>query len=179
MRAGAVLLFAAVTACASSGGENISPGTTQTTSVNTGHGQTIHVRSTPDRPSKVTVPLTVAMAWEALPSIYKTLGIPIAVLDAAQHQIGNTGLRARGRLGGVPMQRYFDCGSTQGGPNAETYELHISVLTDVDETPEGTVITTAVQAAGKPITFSGDYSRCSSTGSIETKIASELKKLAP
>jgi hypothetical protein len=179
MRGVRLLLLAAVAGCASSGGENIPPGTTQTTSVNTGTGQTIHVRSTPDRPSKVTVPLSVAMAWKALPDIYKALGIPIAVLDSVQHQIGNTGLRARGRLGGVPMQRYFDCGSTQGGPNAETYELHISVLTDVDDTAEGTVVTTAVQAAGKPITFSGDYSRCSSTGSIETKIAGELKKLAP
>src|SRR5690606_40865365 len=73
-----------------------------------------------------------ASLHDALP-IYESLGIPITRVDATSHIIGNEGLKVRRRLGDAPLTRYLDCGSGQGGPNADTYEVHLAVLTEARE----------------------------------------------
>ncbi len=124
-----------------------------------------------------TVQAPLDQVWRLLPSAYSALGIPIAQLDSASHTVGNPGIRVRRHLGNTPLSRYLDCGRAQGGPSADTYEVHLSVLTQArPDTAGGTMVATTVQAMARPVTFSGGYTRCSTTGALEQRIVSLLEE---
>jgi hypothetical protein len=114
---------------------------------------------------------TPEAVWDALPAAYESLGVPISAADPATRTLGNTGFNARRRLGSVPLVRYLDCGTTQGGPSAETYDIRIVISSVVRPGEAATTLSTTVEAMGKPVAFSGEYIRCSSTGQLETRIA--------
>ena len=117
--------------------------------------------------------------WGALPAAYESLGVPISMSNAADRTIGNGGFNARRRLGGVPLVRYIDCGTTQGGPSAETYDIRIVINSAVKPGEAATTLSTTVEAMGKPVAFSGEYIRCSSTGALEARIADAVKARLP
>lgn len=123
------------------------------------------------------IPFSVDQVWRVLPAVYDSLGIPISTLDAAQRIIGNAGLKLRRQLGKVSLSRYIECGSTQIGQNADSYDVHLSVITTVqpDEAGMATVATT-LEARAKPITFAQDYSRCTSKGVLEKRVADAVKR---
>ena len=110
--------------------------------------------------------------WKVLPAVYDSLGIEITRRDPASHTLGNDGLRLRRRLGKVPLQRYLDCGSSQGGPNAESYDVHLTVRTRLQPGAAGhSRLSTTVQAQARPINFAGDWVRCTSKNQLEQRIA--------
>jgi hypothetical protein len=114
-------------------------------------------------------------AWRALPSVYASLEIPLTTLDAAQHLLGNEGMRVRRTLAGESLTRYLDCGATQGGPNAETYEVTMAVLTQLQPgAADSTIVATAVQASARSPSFSGEDVACTSTRRLEARIAALL-----
>ena len=119
--------------------------------------------------------------WRILPSVFDSVGIPLTIIDQAKKQIGNGGYKTRQRLGKVSLSRYLDCGNTQIGPNADSYDVFLSVITTV--TPEGAsgaALSTIVDAQARPATYNQAYSRCSSKGGIEIRIADIVKaRLAP
>jgi hypothetical protein len=124
-----------------------------------------------------TVATSVEQVWDVLPVVYESLGIPVTQLDATKHVVGNPGFKLRRQLGGVSLTRYLDCGRGQGGPSAETYEVHLTVLSEVQPAAPavGTTVATLVEAMAKPVTFSGEYVRCSSSGTLEARILNGLK----
>ncbi|NJD08983.1 MAG: hypothetical protein FIB01_00575 [Gemmatimonadetes bacterium] len=127
------------------------------------------------------LPASLAAVWSVLPAVYDSLAIPVTSRNAASHTIGNGGLRARARLGKVGLQRYLDCGSTQGGPNAETYEIHLTISTQVlpgagDET--GSRLSTSLQAEARPVNFTADWVRCTSKNTLEKAVAELAGRLA-
>jgi hypothetical protein len=124
------------------------------------------------------VPASIDRIWAVLPAVYDSLQIPVTDRDETEHRIGNQGLRVRGRLGGVPLTRYFNCGSSQGGPNAETYQLHISVLTFARAQGPATAMATTLQATARPVTLSGEAVQCSSTGALENRIVAMVRERA-
>jgi len=110
--------------------------------------------------------------WRTLPAVFDSLGIPVATLDAAKRIIGNSGFKVRGRLKGVPLSRYIDCGnSTQIGANADSYDVLLTMTAEVQpgETAGATKLINHLQALAKPVNFSQEYSQCSSKGVLETK----------
>ena len=118
------------------------------------------------------LPASVDALWNVLPAVHDSLGIPITLRDAARHTIGNDGLRVRSRLGKVGLQRYLDCGSTQGGPNAETYEVYLVLRTQVlPGANAGSRLSTSVQAEARPVNFASDGVRCTSKNTLEKAIA--------
>ena len=118
---------------------------------------------------------TADAVWQALPSAYESLGIPLSTSDDASRTLGNAGFNVRRRLGTVPLVRYIDCGSTQGGPSAETYDIRLVVNSVVRPGEGSTSLATTVDAMGKPVAFSGEYIHCSSTGVLEARIADAVK----
>jgi len=117
--------------------------------------------------------------WSALPAVHDSLGIPVTARDESSRTIGNDGLNVRRRLGRVGLQRYLDCGSTQGGPNAETYEVHLSVRTQVLPAATGSSrVSSTVQAQARPVNFAGDWIRCTSKNTLEKAIAELAARLA-
>jgi hypothetical protein len=119
-----------------------------------------------------TIPDLVDRVWPAVRAAYDSLAVPVAIFDPATHSVGNSTLRVRRRLGDVPLSKYLNCGSTQGFPSADTYEIQMSVLTQVRPDPAtgGTTIFTTVQGQGRPMTISAEYTPCSSTGGLELKL---------
>jgi hypothetical protein len=183
MRSFVLLVLIPLAACAPSQ----SPGTPEP------EEQTVRVRGmtdgsglrmTSNTTAKVDTLLTPLDAvWKALPSVYATLEIPIEQFNAENNTIGNSALKVYRRLGKFPLTRYLDCGQTQIGPNADSYEVMLSVLTSIRKARSdstNTVVATTVSALARPIQFRGDYVQCSSKGALETRFFEVLKvQLSP
>jgi hypothetical protein len=131
------------------------------------------------RPRITTLEAPLEEVWRALPAAYAAVGIEVAQTDVQRGVIGNPGFRARRRLGDTPLVRYLDCGSTQGGNSAESYEVHFSVLSEVTRDERGrTVLSTVVDATARPVNFPGDPVRCMSKGELERLIAASASARA-
>ncbi len=115
----------------------------------------------------------VARSWEALRAAYDSVGVAVGTLDPRTYTIGNLGYKVRQRLGRAPLSRYLDCGgSTQVGPNADSYDVMLSVTSTL--TPAGaeaTTLTTTVEADARPATFNQSWMRCTSKGALEKRLA--------
>jgi hypothetical protein len=139
------------------------------------------VSSTTSRVDTLWTPLD--RVWKVLPAVYATLEIPIERFDSDANEIGNSSLKLYRRLGKFPLTRYIDCGTTQIGPNADSYEVLLTVLTKVQKSKSdtsNTTVATTVEAMARPIQFRGDYVRCSSKGALEARLMEVLNvHLAP
>jgi hypothetical protein len=126
--------------------------------------------SATDNSSTHTLPVTPDQVWKLLPGVLDTLGIPVGTLEPASRTIGNSGLKIRGRLRGVPLSRYIDCGnSTQIGPNADSYDVNLVFLAEVRPAQGGSTVRVTLQAVAKPVNFAQDYSQCSTKGMLESR----------
>jgi hypothetical protein len=121
--------------------------------------------------------------WKVLPAVYGVLEVPIEKFDAESNTIGHSSLKLYRRLGKIPLTRYLDCGATQIGPNADSYEVLLTVLTRLTRPradTSNTAVVTTVEAMARPIQFRGDYVRCTSKGALEARVVEVLKvQLAP
>jgi hypothetical protein len=182
MRVDHSLLLLGLASCASSGTTIERPATTQTVRVTGSAAGNLSVGMSAATDAKTTtVPFAPDQVWRVLPGVFDSFAIPLSSVDDKSKVLGNTGFNIRRRLGSIPLPRLIDCGTTQGGPSAETYDIRLSVLTQVRAADGGaSSIVTTVEAMGRPVAFSGEYVRCSSTGALETRIAdavtAQLKK---
>jgi hypothetical protein len=165
--------FVLLGACASSHAAPTARPSTQT--VASARNSSISMSATPT--ADVThLAWSADAVWRILPSVFDSMSVPVATIDQVRKTIGNPSWKTRARLGKAPLSRYLDCGNTQIGPNADSYDVLLSVLTTV--TPEGAngaTLTTIVEAQAKPVTYNQAYSRCSSKGGIEMRIAELVK----
>lgn len=119
----------------------------------------------------------VSKVWNAVPLIYDSLGIAPTTNDAAGHTFGNRGLQIRRQLHGVPLSRYLDCGNAQARPNADYYDVNLSVITQLAPVDSAnTQIVTTVDAMARPVAFTGEYIRCATTGLLESRISHLLEE---
>ena len=177
MRIVAALLVAAAAACAS-GRRNAGETATsiETTRVSGSGGTTTLTTVAETRRGVAVLPAPVGVVWRALRTAYDSLASPVTRVDEATRVIANDGLKLRRRLGTVALTRYLDCGSAQAGPNAETYEVHLAVVTQLrPDSANATIATTAVQASARPVLFAGEFVACASTGELERSIESMLR----
>lgn len=180
MRGFFLIGIVALSGCASS---NVAPGSAgaETARVVGGAGEgAVHAISTgAPIAGASTVAAPADKLWSALPAVYDSLGIPRSVLDPSSRMIGNRGLQIRRQLGGVRLSKYLDCGSAQARPSADFYDVNLSVVTQLQAIDAGnTRVVTTVDAMGRPVSFSGEYIRCATTGEIESRISSMLDSAA-
>ncbi|MFL5606911.1 MAG: hypothetical protein ACJ8AD_10740 [Gemmatimonadaceae bacterium] len=176
MRAASLLVLLGLLGCASSGTTIERPATPQTVRVTGSAAGNLSVGMTATTDAKVTrVTAAPADVWRLLPGVFDAFAIPLSSVDDKTRVLGNTGFSIRRRLGSIPLPRLIDCGTTQGGPSADTYDIRLSVLTQVVPAEGGSSIVTTVDAMGRPVAFSGEYVRCTSTGSLETRIADAIQ----
>ena len=171
MRSAPTLLLMVLAACASSGSTSTltpAPQTMQISGSTTGGTVTV---SGSDVTTAHVIPFAPDKVWRILPSVFDSLGVPVETLDPAKRTIGNSGFKVRGRLKNVPLSRFIDCGnSTQVGPNADSYEVNITLLAEVRAGEGGaSKVTLAFQPLARPANFSQQYSQCSSRGVLETR----------
>lgn len=106
-----------------------------------------------------------------LAGVYEDLGITVGTIDAPNRTTGNTQIRARGRLGRVPISTYLDCGNTGlQGAAANSFPVRLSVLSSVTPEGEGSRLRTVVGGVYTSAESSGAVN-CSSTGELEGAIA--------
>ena len=124
----------------------------------------------------VTLAAPIDRVWTELVAVYGALGIEASTVDRANRIIGNTSLKTRRRLGTVNLTKYIDCGSTQGAPSAESYEVLITIHSQLQSsTPNNTTVTTTFQSMGRPVSVSSEYRTCASTGALEKSIGDLLR----
>ena len=124
MRVLAVLSLIALSACASSGGSSSRPD--ETVRINGAGSSNLTLTSnTYAHVSKISAP--VSKVWLAMPGAFEALSIPISTVDTIGHVIANDGLKLRRQLGKTPLGRYIDCGNTQIGENADSYDVHLTI----------------------------------------------------
>ena len=173
MRGTVILSLVALSACASSkpgsaiaGGAAEVPIGTSTFRIRPTDGLMVHV-----------VPFDLNTVWRALPVVFDSLGITISEVDATHHVIGSPGFKAHKRLRNVALSKLIDCGSTQGFPSADEYDVNLSVLTQVEVGKAGsTSVATKVDAAARPMAFPGAYTKCSTKGLLETSIVEAVTR---
>ena len=174
MRTLQLLALAALSACASS---TVQTSARESETVRIAGKQGGQLRITSNAQASITrIALPMGKVWHALPAAFATLGIPITAVDTGTHTISNGGLKIRRVLGSAPLGRYIDCGSTQIGENADTYDVHLTLVSQVEEdAPSGlALLRTTFESMARPIAFSREYSRCSSRGELERRLAAAV-----
>lgn len=115
--------------------------------------------------------MTVDQVWKVLPAVLDSIAVPVDVLEPQQHLIGNRGFHLRGKLGKVPLGRYIDCGTTQIGPNAESYDITLTLTLSVAQTSgNAAAMSVDLEASAKPLAFAQEPFRCSTKGNLERRV---------
>jgi hypothetical protein len=117
-------------------------------------------------------------AWTALNVAYSDLKIPVTTLVDAQHLVGNDSYKVRRRVGTIPMQQILDCGNSHGIPNAETYDILMSISSFLTPNPKGGLnLITRIDATGRSPNFARENAvACHSSGTLEKDIAERVRK---
>jgi hypothetical protein len=177
-----VLLLVLATACASAstGGPEttVAPATTSIVSGNSSVGKMNIGTTNTYTAISTTVSITPDSAFQVLTRVYTMLELPVAPA-AGKLAIGNPEIKIRRRIGGMPMQNVLDCGDKMGLPNAETWDIHMNLLSYIEPTKTGGAqILTRIQAMGNPTDISNrDLTPCSTKGELEKKIGDMVTKL--
>jgi uncharacterized protein YggE len=178
MRRLLILAIIAVSACSSAQTKPEVTARPETVRVVGGTGMTTSVgTTTSDHAVTTKVDALPARVWQALPIVFDSLAIDVAHLDQQARVIGNRDLKVRGKLGKMQLRRIVDCGSAQGAPSADTYEVSLSVMTQVQPADSvSTNVSTLMQAVARPVNFAGDYVRCLSTRVLESELINVLSR---
>lgn len=163
-----------LSACASSSSTPTTTARPATTTVAGGAAGSMTISNTTSS-DVINVATTADAVWRIMPSIYDSLGITVNTIDQARKTIGNNGYKIRQKLGKSSLSRYLDCGNSQIGPNADSYDVMLSVLSTV--TSAGTTsatVSTIVEAQAKPVSYNQAYSRCSTKGALEKRLGELL-----
>ncbi|MES2177921.1 MAG: hypothetical protein V4550_08625 [Gemmatimonadota bacterium] len=122
------------------------------------------------------VPYSAANVWAVLPAIYDSLSLPLSEVDEKTRVIATSGAKVHKNLGTTNLGKFIDCGSAQGFPSADSYDVRLSVRTQVEQQPDGTAkVGTLLEAMGRPMTVSGAFVRCTSKYELEKRILESVK----
>ena len=108
--------------------------------------------------------------WPALQEVWAALEFPATELDQDRKLIGHEGFRAR-RIAGERMAQWVDCGSGMTGPNANRFDVVITLYTHLQPHEQGTELVVEMDGLGRPRDHSGNWMHCGSTGRLEAAIA--------
>lgn len=142
-------------------------------------GQTLAINTLDVNQGSSTLVLgSLDSAWAALKASYTELAIPVTTLSDATHLIGNEGYKVRRRIGKIAMQNVLDCGGAQGMPNAETYDVFLTISSYLTKNPKaGYNLVTRIDASAKSPNFNREQNiKCSSQGELEKAIGEMVRK---
>ena len=166
-RMGAVAAAAAVVACSSA----VTP--TQRIESTYIPGASVMGVSGENGTISVVIGAPLQTVWRILPTAFDSAGVGLTLVDPKQHLMANEGFKVRQKLKNERLSTYFECGTTQVGPNADSYELFVTVrsfLEPLKGDSTRTRMTVAITGAAKPLQFSQEYSRCTSKTSLERRM---------
>jgi len=124
----------------------------------------------------VTAP--AAKVWEALPAVLTDLGLDLNFREPATRRVGTCYQKIRLRLAGDLLSTFLECGDSRGMPNADRFEVALTVLTTVMPTGANTskiytfVLGVGTEAAGS----TRDRLWCFSKGALEERIRNRVEE---
>lgn len=115
--------------------------------------------------------------WPVAIDTYARVGLRVDGSDATRRMVQTRALQLRRKLNGVPLSRYFDCGTEMTGPIADSWRLTLNASMSVSPgmSPDSSHVTTIVTVLARP--FEGNSATsaaCSSTGRLETLLANSI-----
>lgn len=119
-----------------------------------------------------------ARVWSALPVVLTELGLTINYREPAARRVGSCYQKVRARLGGAPLSDLVDCGETRSLPNADRYEVALTVITTVEITGP-TSVKVHNYVLGIALDASGVASNrlwCLSKGVLEQRIIAAIER---
>jgi hypothetical protein len=177
MRNAIICLAALVVACAPAQTTTADPSAPRVQEIRAeGLGGSLKIASYTD-PATTPIGKGALDAFQLMPLVYDSLQIPKTWLDPKQFLVSSQGFKIRARLGRTPLSRFIDCGKTQIGPNADSYEVFMTVTSKLIPNGDVSTLNTTVEASARPVSFNQAYSRCSSTGTLEKRISDLLLSL--
>ena len=130
------------------------------------------IRTTVAPNAKATISAEPARVFAALKPAYDELGIPVATVDAALNQVGNSNFWRTRKLGSERISLYLSCGNSVTGVIADDYRIYMSVMSQVRADGKGgTELETAFTAFARNIDGSAsERIACGTTGQLEERI---------
>jgi hypothetical protein len=121
-----------------------------------------------------TVAASRARTFTAVVDAYRTLKIPLALVDSAGGRVGNWGYRKSGSMAGRQMSAWLSCGESMTGQIADEYRITLWIYTTVAARGADSVTVSSALVAGA--TSIEGASRqpmpCRSTGRLEARLHS-------
>ncbi|MBM4185988.1 MAG: hypothetical protein FJ206_01625 [Gemmatimonadetes bacterium] len=138
----------------------------------------LHPRAIDTLGAEAVVPVPPNQVWKILAAVYTDLGLEVNFREAGNFRLGSCYQRVRTRLGKERLSAFVDCGSTRSVPNADQYEVALTVLTTVRPNSSGTTsLFTFVLGVG--LDNSGAASGriwCYSQGALEERIRTGVEE---
>jgi hypothetical protein len=171
------LIFLAGLAACASGGAHVEGSNSAPQRQVIFQGDQGMLMSEPARAEATIVEAPPLAVWAAVKKVYMDLGIPVTVDNPNGHQLGNTNFNKTRMLGGERMQSLVNCGNGMTGPNAASFRINMSLLTDVNPDGKGgTKLQTTLIAKGQDVTGgSADQIPCGSSGRLELMVLDKVK----
>lgn len=169
-----VLIFLAAAGCASDPALRDNE-VSSTVRIQTGDGQVMET-ATSEGAAVREFPITaqVAEAWNALPSAFESMGFEPTRGDRRGRILGFENVRLR-RINGNRPSRYLDCGQGVTGPNADSYDVFLSLLAQVAPSAEGATLRVRTLASAQNSAHGGNAVRCGTNGRLEEDLADALR----
>lgn len=125
-------------------------------------GEASSVRDTVIRESPIRI-------WGVLPDVFRTLGVPARTVDPATYTIGlETGRVSR--IEGRRLSLHLECGNGILGPNADHYDVTMTLLVRLMSAGTGTRVRTTLDAYARPRSASGNSLHCGSSRTLERRV---------
>ena len=120
------------------------------------------------------VPVESTLIWGVLPGVYQQLGIPVTNSDPQKMQVGNAGFEVQ-RVDGSRMNHFLDCGTSRGGPLANSYQVTLTVTTKLTKLGEDrTEVSSLVSGTAVNRSTAGYSVSCKSRETLEELIADRV-----
>lgn len=114
--------------------------------------------------------------WAALPAAYQAIGLEPNRADPNGRILGLENVRVL-RIHGRRLSTFLDCGRGVAGPNADTYEITLRMMTQVVPAGEGSEAHVQVEAVARNRGTGGSQASCRTTGDLEERMIEVLQEL--
>jgi hypothetical protein len=118
--------------------------------------------------------------WIVVKQVYADYQVPLTVDDAVAMTLGNQDFYRSQRFAGRRMPELVNCGSGMTGPNAATYRIYMSLLTNiVDDGRGGSTLHSTLQASARDMAgpSASDRIPCASSGELERTLQARVATL--
>jgi hypothetical protein len=118
-----------------------------------------------------TIQVGPAAAWTAIAQAFSDLGLPRGEAREGTTTYGVPRTTVRRSLAGVPLSRFLRCGSTMGAPNADSYDVTLSLITRLQPlSSAATIVQSQLSAHARQTGVSANPLPCTTTRELERRV---------